>query len=133
MASWVIYSLIGKVIIRSLAPMAAATYACLFGNLVLVIPAFLEPNNFLTVGYSLQAWLALVYLAVFGSAMPLAWFYQGIKAIGPARAATFINFVPVSGVFTSWLLLNETLDLSLIIGAILVVGGICLINRPTGD
>jgi drug/metabolite transporter (DMT)-like permease len=49
--------------------------------------------------------------------------------IGPSRAAVFINFVPVSGVLLGWLLLDESINLSLLTGAALVIGGVYLTNK----
>jgi drug/metabolite transporter (DMT)-like permease len=82
-------------------------------------------------GYALPIWLAIIYLALFGSALGFSWYYQGIQAIGPSRAGVFINLVPVSAVLLAWLLLNETIHLALVVGAVLVTGGVYLTN--SGD
>jgi drug/metabolite transporter (DMT)-like permease len=126
--SWVAYSLIGKRIMKGLPPMAAVTYSCIIGAAALTVPAYVEGITSQMGGYSLQVWLAIIYLALFGSALGFSWYYQGIQAIGPSRAGVFINLVPVSAVFLAWLLLHETIHLSLIVGAVLVTGGVYLTN-----
>jgi drug/metabolite transporter (DMT)-like permease len=126
--SWVAYSLIGKRIMKGLPPMAAVTYSCLIGASALTIPAYVEGIMSQMGGYSLEIWLAIIYLALFGSALGFSWYYQGIQAIGPSRAGVFINLVPVSAVFLAWLLLHETIHLSLIVGALLVTAGVYLTN-----
>jgi drug/metabolite transporter (DMT)-like permease len=126
--SWVAYSLIGKRIMKGLPPMAAVTYSCIIGAVALTIPAYVEGITSQMGGYSLEVWLAIIYLALFGSALGFSWYYQGIQAIGPSRAGVYINLVPVSAVFLAWLLLHETIHLSLIVGAVLVTVGVYLTN-----
>jgi drug/metabolite transporter (DMT)-like permease len=131
-ASWVAYSLIGKVVVRDFSPIATVTYACLIGAAALFVPACLENLSGLIGGFSLTDWIGIFYLGLFGTVLGFLWFYEGIKAIGPSRASVFINFVPVSGVFFGWLTLGEAISLSLLVGAILVIAGVYLTNRPTG-
>ena len=126
--SWVAYSLVGKKIMRGLPPMAAVTYSCLIGGAALTLAAYVEGITDQIGGYPLPVWLAIIYLALFGSALGFSWYYQGIQAIGPSRAGVFINLVPVSAVFLAWVLLRETIHFSLIVGAVLVTGGVYLTN-----
>jgi drug/metabolite transporter (DMT)-like permease len=128
-ASWVAYSLIGKVILKDLSPLAAVTYSCIIGGAALLPPALLENMTGLIGGYYLRDWIGILYLGFFGTVLGFFWYYEGIQTIGPSRAAVFINFVPVSGVFLGWLLLGETVNLSLLTGASLVLGGVYLTNR----
>ena len=128
-ASWVAYSLIAKVILKDVSPLAAVTYSCLIGGAALLPPALCENIAGLIGGYSLRDWIGLFYLGFFGTVLGFFWYYEGIQRIGPSRAAVFINFVPVSGVFFGWLLLGEAINLSLLTGASLVLGGVFLTNR----
>jgi drug/metabolite transporter (DMT)-like permease len=128
-ASWVAYSLIGKVAMRELSPFAAVTYSCLIGMLCLAVPAFHEGLATAMPTYSVGTWLALVYLGLFGSAIGFIWYYQGIQLIGPSRAGVFINIVPVSAIVLAFLILNEPIDGSLIMGTVLVGIGVYFTNR----
>ncbi len=128
-ASWVAYSLIGTVIIQDCSPLAAVTYSCLIGAAALSVPACMEDLAGLIGGFSPEDWIGIVYLGFFGTVLGFFWYYEGIRKIGPSRASVFINFVPVSGVFFGWLLLDETINLSLIVGAVLVLAGVTLTNR----
>lgn len=131
-ASWVAYSLIGKVIMKDFSPLAAVTYSCLIGGAALFIPACMEDLPGLIGSLYPVDWIGIVYLGFFGTVLGFFWYYEGIRAIGPSRASVFINFVPVSGVFFGWLILGETVNLSLLAGAALVMAGVYLINRPDG-
>jgi drug/metabolite transporter (DMT)-like permease len=129
--SWVAYSLVGKVIMKELAPVAAVTYSCVIGAIALFFPAYLEGVTHSFDNYSTVAWWCILYLGFFGSALGFWWYYDGIKTIGPARAAVFINLVPVSAVLLGWLILNERIDLSLIVGTFMVTCGVYLTNKGT--
>jgi drug/metabolite transporter (DMT)-like permease len=128
-ASWVAYTLIGKVAMREMSPVVAVTYSCLIGALALLPPAVIEGlwENLSTC--SSQAWLSILYLGLLGSALGFIWYYQGIKAIGPARAGVFINIVPLSSVLLAFILLHEPVDASLLAGAALIITGVYLSNR----
>jgi drug/metabolite transporter (DMT)-like permease len=131
-ASWVAYSLIGKAVMRDLSPLVAVAYSCIIGAATLLAPAVLEGVLDGLPHYPPSAWLSILYLGLLGSATGFIWYYQGIKALGPARAGVFINIVPLSSVLLASLLLHEPLDASLLWGALLVVGGVYLTNRtPT--
>lgn len=128
-ASWVAYSLIGKIAMRDLSPLAAVTYSCLVGMLCLAPPAFAEGLAGAFTAYGAATWLGLLYLGLFGSAIGFIWYYQGIRVIGPSRAGVFINIVPVSALVLAFLILAEPVDGSLIIGALLVGAGVTCTNR----
>jgi drug/metabolite transporter (DMT)-like permease len=129
-ASWVAYSLIGKIVTRDVLPVSAVTYACLIGAAALLPPALFEGMAGNLGGYSMAAWLSIAYLGFFGTCLGFIWYYEGIREIGPSKAGVFINFVPISAVILSFFLLGEAIDTSLLIGAALVLSGIYLTNRP---
>ena len=127
--SWVLYSLIGKRTMQEISPIAAVTYSCLIGGALLFVPAWLEGLFTDVAGFRTVDWLGIAYLGFFGSVLGFTWYYQGIQAIGASRAAVFINFVPVSAVIIAFFLLGETLDISLITGGGMVIGGAWMTNR----
>lgn len=128
-ASWVAYSLVGKVIMKDMAPMAAVMYSCILGTLFLSVPAWAEGMVQNIMNCTVADWIGVFYLGFFGSALGFSWYYQGINAIGASRASIFINFVPISAVILAFLVLRERIDLSLIVGAAMVVSGAYLTNK----
>jgi drug/metabolite transporter (DMT)-like permease len=128
--SWVAYSLIGKVVMRHLSPLASVSYSSLIGATALFVPAVLVDDLASNLQQaSLVDWASIVYLAVFGTVLGFVWFYQGVKAVGPTRAGLFINFVPISAVILASMLLHEQITWSLGAGAALVLSGVYLTNR----
>lgn len=127
--SWVIYSLVGKVAMEDMSPMAAVTYSCIIGSVALFFPAYLEGMIGDCINYTPVDWFGICYLGFFGSVLGFTWYYQGIKEIGAGRAGIFINFVPISAVILAYFILKERLDVSLIVGAAMVISGAYLTNK----
>ncbi|MCG6892933.1 MAG: DMT family transporter [Desulfobacteraceae bacterium] len=129
-ASWVTYSLVGKVVMREIPPLEAVSYASLIGAAALAVPAWMEGMPKALFAYRAVDWLNLAYLGVCGTVLGFVWYYQGIRKIGAIRASQFINFVPVSAIVLAFLLLGEPVTPSLVAGGALVVCGVYLTNRP---
>jgi len=129
-ASWTLYSIIGKTAMRGLSPLAAVCWSAIVGTLFLLLPAayYGSFNEMWT--FAWLDWLNIAYLGLFGTVIGFFWYFQGIQTIGPSRAAVFINFVPVNGVLLATLILGEELSLSLLVGGFLVVSGAYLANAP---
>jgi drug/metabolite transporter (DMT)-like permease len=125
---WSAYTLLGRVALSTLSPLALTALVMAAGAAPLALPAWLEEVSLGAV--SAQAWVAFAYLVVFGTVIPFLWFYEGVKALGAARAAQFINLVPPLAVAESILLLGEPLSPALLAGTALVVAGLYLTNRP---
>lgn len=125
---WSAYTLLGRVALSTLSPLALTAYVMTAGCLPLAVPAWLENAPLSQV--TGQGWSAFGYLVVFGTVIPFLWFYEGVKALGPARAAQFINLIPPLAVAKSVLLLGEPMTPALYVGCALVVAGLYLTDRP---
>lgn len=126
--SWSTYTLVGKRVMATLSPFAATTYACIVGAIALFIPATFQGLLQQWQSYSPLAWLGLAYLGCLGTALGFNWYYEGLQAIGSARAGIFINLVPVAAVFLAALLLQEPLSPALVLGGSLVILGVYCTN-----
>lgn len=127
--SWVVFSLLGKVVMVDLSPLSSITYSSIIGAILLFTPALAE-GLVDCIDYSISDWWNIFYLGFFGTVLGFVWFYEGIRQIGPTRAALFINFVPLSAILLAFLILGEPLTISLLIGTVLVSTGVYLTNRP---
>ena len=128
--SWTLYSVIGKTAMRGLSPLAAVSWSAIAGTLMLLVPGMYYGVLPEATSYSWSTWGSIGYLGLFGTVIGFFWYFQGIQLIGPSRAAVFINFVPVNGVLLATLVLGEPLNLSLLLGGLLVVCGAYLANAP---
>jgi len=123
---WALYSVLGKKVLARFTPLAATAYAALFGALLLVPAAFWEhaAAGGPLPGFSWLGWLAILQLALLGTVVGFVWWYQGVQQIGTARAAAFVNLVPLFGAVLAALILGERLVAAQIWGGLLVVVGV---------
>jgi drug/metabolite transporter (DMT)-like permease len=81
-------------------------------------------------GASGQAWLALFYLAAFGSCITFVLFYGLLKEMVAVQLSSLAFITPVVAVFAGWLVLDEVLGMTALAGAVVVLLGVALIHRP---
>lgn len=127
--AWAAYTLIGKRLLADMSPLAATTYAALTGTAMLGAVCVVKGDLVLPHA-NLRGWLALAYMGVLGTAVAFIWFYEGVRTIGPARSMVFVNLVPIFAIALAMLLLGERIELSMVVGAVFVIAGVFIINRP---
>ena len=77
---------------------------------------------------SLEACSWLAFLAIFSTVLSYVWFADGIRKIGASKTSFYVYLVPIFGIFSGWLLLDEKLGISLVISFILIAGGVYLVQ-----
>ncbi|KAF7599771.1 MAG: EamA family transporter [Candidatus Dactylopiibacterium carminicum] len=126
---WAFFTFIGRCATRTRSALIANFYSCVFGCAMLGAAAVSEGFFTHLPDYSPKAWSSLFFLGFCGTALSYTWFTEGVHKIGAARAAAFINLVPVSGVLLGALLLGERLGLSVLVGGVVTIAGVILSNR----
>jgi drug/metabolite transporter (DMT)-like permease len=116
---------------KNLSPLASVSYSAVVGTAALSVPACFEGLIRNIAHQSAVDWLCICYLGVFGTVIGFVWYYQGVERLGPAKAGLFINFVPIFAILSAFLILHEPITLSLAVGAVLVISGVYLTNRPS--
>lgn len=129
--SWTAYSMVGKGMMNQLSPLATVCYSAVSGAVALFFPACFEGIFGRIAFISWQSWTAIFYLGFFGTVLAFWFYYQGVQQIGLSRASLFINFVPISGILSAFLILDEALSFSLGIGAVFVFFGVYLTHEKT--
>ena len=130
-ASWVVYTLVGRSLMQrqdALSPLATTAYASGVGLLLLASAAIFELPQVQWTRIGSRELVAVGYLGLLGTAVGFVWFYEGVKALGAARASVFTNLVPVFGVTLGVLLLGEPLLASMIVGGLVTLAGVSLTN-----
>jgi drug/metabolite transporter (DMT)-like permease len=128
-SGWAAYTIIGRHALKGLSPIAATTYASLWGLLLLGCGAVFEWPALDASRFTWEVIASIVYLGAFGTVIGFIWYYEGVKAIGPARTAVFNNLVPVFGIAMGAVLLHEPILISMVVGGALVIAGVTLTNR----
>ena len=77
---------------------------------------------------TLLTWLALLWLGLLGSCVAYLLYFHLLHSVGPTRATTVTYVFPVVGLGLGVVVLRETVDLNLVLGAALVVVGVLIVN-----
>jgi drug/metabolite transporter (DMT)-like permease len=127
--SWAAYTLIGRRVLEGLTPLAATTYASLWGTAMLVVAAAPDLQQLHWSDLTAPVLLSVLYLGVLGTAVAFVWYYQAVQQLGAARTVIFNNLVPVFGASFGVLLLGEPLLPSMLLGGAVAVTGVMLVSR----
>lgn len=124
--SWASYSVLGKVVMKKYSPLVSTTFACLIGS-VLLFPFFIYETKWVDIQQaSLTTWFWLAEMAILVTVISFLMWYNGIKEVGAAKAALFINFMPISAVIMAFLFFEEKLTLHHLLGGLFIFGGVYL-------
>jgi Predicted permease, DMT superfamily len=126
---WAFYTLIGRQAMATISPIAATTYAALWGLALLTITSVFQTDASDWAALSWTELGCIAYLGIFGTVIGFIWYYQGVKQLGAAQAAVFNNLVPVFGIGLGALALSEPILISMVVGGVLVILGVGLTNR----
>ncbi|MDE0491553.1 DMT family transporter [Psychrobacter sp. A3] len=72
---------------------------------------------------SAKAWVSVVCIGVFSTAIALIFMNQLIKNIGPTRATSITLVIPIFAIILGYVLLGEALDTRAIIGSVVILIG----------
>ncbi|ERL54301.1 DMT family transporter [Psychrobacter aquaticus] len=72
---------------------------------------------------SVTAWVSVICIGVFSTAIALIFMNQLIKSIGPMRATSITLVIPIFAIILGYLLLGEALDMPAIIGSMVILFG----------
>jgi len=76
-------------------------------------------------------WISVAYLGIVSTVLTYVWFARGIDKIGATAASSYVFLVPVFGVLGGWLLLNESIGITMVIGFFLIVFGVKEVQRQS--
>jgi drug/metabolite transporter (DMT)-like permease len=127
--SWALYTVIGKPVLGRASPLAITTWATLLGALPLLV---VGTPGLLAVGWSelsLGRWLLLVYLSAGTIALANLLWYWALARVATGRVVAFSYLIPVLALAIAVATGQEALGLSLVLGALAVLGGVALAQR----
>jgi drug/metabolite transporter (DMT)-like permease len=129
LAGWAAYTIYGKQVLTVHSPAVATTASYILGSAMLLPMTLVAAPFFPRPDFTSQtAWLVVLYQAILG-AIAHVWWYEGVKAVGPSRAAVFLNLQPIVGVLLAWVMVGETIEWPEIVGGALVLLGVALTTR----
>jgi drug/metabolite transporter (DMT)-like permease len=116
-------------------PVISSAMQMLGGGVALMIAATLTRE---TAGFHLRAvsersWLALAYLAVFGSIIAFTAYSWLHTVASPSRVATYAYVNPVVAVLLGWVLARERIGMYMVIAMVVILVGVGLVNAGHRD
>jgi drug/metabolite transporter (DMT)-like permease len=75
------------------------------------------------------SWIALSYLVVFGSLVAYSAYVFVIGKLPATQVSMYAYINPIVAVVLGWVLLSEKMNVNMIIGTLITLGGIYLVNR----
>jgi drug/metabolite transporter (DMT)-like permease len=121
-----LYAFGANLIRRSLVgiPASAVAGATLSCASALMLP--LAIATWPTAAIGPASWLSAILLGVVCTGAAFVLYYRLILRIGAPRAATVTYLIPLFGVIWAWLLLGESLTVSMAVAGGLILGGVAL-------
>jgi drug/metabolite transporter (DMT)-like permease len=128
--AWVFGSLLSRKTHIADSTLLGTGMEMLMGGILLVIAGFALGDwaRFIPSQVSLKSWLALAYLAVFGSIIAFTAFVWLLKVEPASRVATHAFVNPVVAVILGWALGGEQITSRMLVAAGVVVASVMLIT-----
>jgi drug/metabolite transporter (DMT)-like permease len=119
--------------IHGLRPMIPAIFQVGFALAMVTVLAFVFEHPIETVlQMKPEAIFAVVWLGFLGSGLAYLVFFRILGRWGATRTSMVAYLLPVFGIALGALVLNEHVDLRLLVGTALVIGGVALVNSKYG-
>ncbi|WP_293931527.1 DMT family transporter [Iodobacter sp.] len=125
--SWALYSAIPKRFVHGVSPLHITTVTIMAGAVLMTAFAASISNDF----YTLPDWnvmLAIGMMAFFCTVLAFVWWNEGLRKIGPAQGAIFMNLAPIFATLIS-IALGQSPSLPQFIGMILIISGVVYNSR----
>lgn len=126
---WGLYGVLGRKYLKDSTPLATSTFTMLIGA-ICFIPFANFAHGTSTGSAMIEAWLAICFMAVFGSVLAYLWWNRGIAQIGANRTSIFFNLVPVSTMVITTLCGGKVLAVQ-VAGALFVLAGVIIATLKT--
>jgi drug/metabolite transporter (DMT)-like permease len=133
-ASWAWGSVISKSAGLPKSPFMATSMEMMAGGTLCVLVAVLtgELGRFSPSQVSLDAVLAWLFLVVFGSLVAFTAFIWLLGVTSIAKVGTYAYVNPVVAVLLGWAILGETVTLTTVFAAVLILCGVAMVNLDWG-
>lgn len=115
--------------VTGLRPMVPAFLEVTSAMIMVALGALLFENPVGTLGnLPIEAYVAVVWLGVFGSGLAYLAFFKLIGEWGPTRTSLVAYLLPVWGIALGFVVLGEPIQSGLILGTLLVAAGIAFVS-----
>ena len=118
--------------VRGLPPLIPAVFQVTFGLLIVGTLALVFEQPWATATPDLEAWVSVIWLGILGSGLAYLAYFRLLGRWGATRTSLVAYLLPVFGIVLGFLVLQEPIDPTLIVGTVLIIGGVALVNGRWG-
>ena len=129
--SYAIGNVYAKRNVHGLRPMIPALFQVGFALVIVTVLAFVFERP-LEIAMTGQALFAVVWLGILGSGFAYLLYFRILGRWGATRTSLVAYLLPVYGIALGAIVLSEAVDLTLLVGTGLVIGGVALVNSRYG-
>ena len=127
--TWSVYSLVNKKISLKYPPMMTILF--LFIMMAVVISPFTVTRQSINsvIHLSLIGWGSILFLGIFCSGIAYVLWAKSLKELDATKVGSFLYLEPFVTVLSAWLILSETITLTIILSGLIITVGVILVNR----
>ena len=118
--------------VRGLPPLIPAVFQVTFALVIAGLLALVLEHPWETSHPDLRAWFSILWLGVFGSGLAYLLYFRLLGHWGATRTALVAYLLPVVGIVLGFVVLQEPIDATLILGTALVISGVAIVNGRWG-
>lgn len=120
---WAVYALLSIRVMKELSVLATTAWAGLMGA-IFTLGYGLATGELYYAPVSLVGGFSLIYIIWGGGVLAMTFWNSSVKVTGPSRAAIFLNIMPIVGILSGVIFLNEQLSSLDVFGGIAILSGV---------
>ena len=124
-----LFSILSKFLSKKITPMIISSVSTFFSTLLL-FPLFVYDGIYFNFSLlNLTNLMLILYYGVFVSVISFLLWFDGLTVISMSTAGVLTSLIPITGIFLSFIILKETLNLYQIIGAVFILISIFTVSK----
>lgn len=125
---WATLSLNSQSTGKSMSPITYSFYVYAVGSVIEFLFCFNDPSFWKVWSMGFDFWASIFYLTVISTTFGTTVYFYAATRLGSEIASSFIFIVPLSAYLSSYLILDEVVQIPVIIGGSLAILAVYLIN-----
>ncbi|ASJ54806.1 EamA family transporter [Brevibacillus formosus] len=131
LACGVLYSLLGKSVMKDISPLFATTMMTVIGSIFLAISSLFTGGWDAVPRLSTQGWIEMFYMVICGTLVGYMIFNTGVEKMGASKASLYLNLTPIVTTLISVFLYSSPMSWKQTIGMGMVLIGVFIATTNT--
>lgn len=125
------YTIFSKPLFQKYSVYQITTYVFTVSAILFMIFCFKDVMKISWTQVSFEGWASILYSSIGGMCIGNSLWSYGVKKIGSAKAAVYLNLQPVFTIIVSRIFLNETFSSIQSIGAMAILAGVYIASMKS--